>query len=68
MRKEIIIKEDLVIAWAADTMGALVITDVVPTEIFGKMIPEDEPMVGKTAADIGWTALGNTPIIADDRF
>ena len=68
MRKEIIIKDELVIAWAADTGDKIVITDVVPIDLFGKMIPDDEPLTGKTAADIGWKQLGNTPIIADDRF
>ena len=68
MRKEIMITENVVTAWATDAQGVMFITDAVPTEVFGKMIPADENLEGKTAADIGWKQLGAAPITADHRF
>ena len=64
--KEIMITEKVVTAWATDAKGVMFITDMVPTDIFG--LPADENLEGKTAADIGWTTLGNAPITADHRF
>lgn len=64
--KEIMITEKVVTAWATDANGVMFITDMVPADIFG--LPADENLEGKTAADIGWTTLGNAPITADHRF
>lgn len=68
MLKEIMITTEVVAAWAIDTNGAKTITDIVPIEIFGRNIPADENLEGKTAADIGWKQLGAAPITADHRF
>jgi hypothetical protein len=61
----IMITPKVTAAWNTDTNGVRRVVATVPT--MELRLPRKN-LKGKTAADIGWTALGNAPITHDNRF